>query len=99
MDEALRAKIANMLLKIFSEGSDLPLQLVEECLKEPHLLSVYEESSGVAMDVVILDALMKGRCTLYLLSDWNVSTNSLVDVFFSDMSYQCKILTLSKFKV
>ena len=66
MNEALRAKIANMLLKIFPEGSDLPLQLVEECLNEPHLLSVYEESSGVAMDVVILNALMKGKCIFFL---------------------------------
>ena len=65
MNEALRAKIANMLLKIFPEGSDLPLQLVEECLNEPHLLSVYEESSGVAMDVVILNALMKGKCIFF----------------------------------
>ncbi len=64
MDATLKAKVSQMLRKICETvpgDSELMLQQVEDCLQYPHLLNVYEESSGTPLDVSILSALMRGR--------------------------------------
>ncbi|XP_072021882.1 transient receptor potential cation channel subfamily M member-like 2 [Amphiura filiformis] len=95
MDATLKAKVAQMLRKIcvkVTEDSQVMLQQVEDCLKAPHLLNVYEETSGIPMDVAVLNALMRGNHRkqqdfLRLAQAWNridVARTDLLDASSKD---------------
>ena len=64
VDEKLRASIKTMVEQVFTERDAVQLaQWVEECVRKPHLISVYEMESttgSTGVDVAILKALLKG---------------------------------------
>ena len=69
MDEKLRINIKTMVEQAFTEkGAVQNAQWVEECVRKPHLISVYEmesTSGSTGVDVAILKALLKGRVRMF----------------------------------
>ena len=65
VDDKLRTNIKMMVEQAFSEkGAVQHAQWVEECIRKPHLISVYEmesTSGSTGVDVAILKALLKGK--------------------------------------